>query len=64
MTNINDTTTTRRLSLDLPAGLVDEIEAECAARMVGRGVLIEHLVRDGLTRLVPVADILLLQAEA
>ena len=64
MTNINDTTTTRRLSLDLPAGLVEQIEAECATRMVGRGVLIEHLVRDGLTRLVPVADILLLQPEA
>lgn len=56
-------TPTKRISLDLPEDLVDLIEAEAAARMVGRALLIEHLVRDGIDRLVPVSDLLAQRTE-
>lgn len=55
--NINDNTPeNKRLSVELPADLVDLVESEARARMVGRGLLIEHLLRDGISRLAPVTS--------
>lgn len=47
-------TETRRISLDLPTDLLDAISTAADERVVGRSLLIEHLLRDGLDRLIPV----------
>jgi hypothetical protein len=45
------------VSLDLPPELVEDLTEAARSRVVGRGLLIEHLLRDGLERLVPVEEL-------
>lgn len=47
----------RRVSLDLPPELIDELTEAARARVIGRGLLIEHLLRFGLEQLVPVEEL-------
>lgn len=42
-------------ALRLPVDLLEALDAECEKRVIGRNRLVEHLIRDGLTRLPPVS---------
>lgn len=44
----------RHLTLELPGDLIDELGAAAEARVIGRNLLGEHLIRDGLRHLIPV----------
>ena len=44
------------VSFRLPPELVDEIDAQAAARVIGRNLLVDHLLRAGLDHLAPIPD--------
>lgn len=48
----------RRLSIELDTDLVTALDAAANERCIGRTVLMDHILRDGLNRLIPLDDLI------
>lgn len=57
-----DSSAAHRTSIKIPPDLQAELEAAAAARLLGRDRLIEVLLRDGLERLTPLDELVLLRS--
>lgn len=57
-----DASASHRTSIKIPPDLQSDLEAAAAARLLGRDRLIEVLLRDGLERLTPLDELVLLRS--